>query len=615
MLALFARLPCNVLLAFGAVIVGVLYLALAAIATPHNRLQLQLGKWLALRPPLPTNSASGCPLLRRRLSALLGANSVMQRHQRHQRNSRVATIVEGVEGASSPTGQSTTAAHAPASEGPVWCGRGEEVEFSEVEMQLWSEAVDAVSSGLLVNDLLPSVGSGLAGRRATMTARTASHRATTPEGSGGDAAQSAAAPPLGMAAATDEEAGVVGCAASARFDALELLEPLGHGGFGTVYAARLPGEDERFAVKVSRPRRQRARETLRETAPGGPGGEPAPRRQWPLLPVPLRLLWRRRDAHGGAGGAGGRGNEVANRPQQQVANLLEEEGSLLATIQHKHILSAYGVAMVHLPTASAVAHGAPSSSSASATASIPVPAVQPGIVMALAAGGSVDHLLFGKGRRGAAERPTPTLQMRARLAYELGLAVTYLHSVSLLHCDLKLSNVLLTDGDHPRVQLSDFGMAMQLELHQQTFGVRGSPRYMAPEVAFRAFGFPADVYSYGICLYELLHARRFLAELTDARSVLLAVFNGHRPPSSLPDDELAALDVADRRFADAAAVVATQCWEHDWELRPSMADVTMRILLRRVALGSDVEWCALRRYAEDAPAPRPASTCGANVPP
>ena len=121
---------------------------------------------------------------------------------------------------------------------------------------------------------------------------------------------------------------------------------------------------------------------------------------------------------------------------------------------------------------------------------------------------------------------------------------------------------------------------------------------MAPEVAFRAYGLPADVYSYGVCLFELLHARRFFAEIAHSRDVLFAVINGRRPLAALPDHELAGLGVADRRFADTAAAAVVQCWEHDWELRPAMADVTMALLLRRADMGTELDWCALQRVTD-----------------
>ncbi len=78
-------------------------------------------------------------------------------------------------------------------------------------------------------------------------------------------------------------------------------------------------------------------------------------------------------------------------------------------------------------------------------------------------------------------------------------ALNYAHQNKVYHCDVKPSNILLhTDG---RVLLTDFGVARLAS--DKTNG--GTPQYTAPELLT---GKPAnaksDVYSMGICLYEML---------------------------------------------------------------------------------------------------------------
>jgi serine/threonine protein kinase len=192
----------------------------------------------------------------------------------------------------------------------------------------------------------------------------------------------------------------------------------------------------------------------------------------------------------------------------------------------------------------------------------------------------------------------PPLALRARLAYELAAAraLTHLHAHGVLHCDVKLSNVLITAGDDPHAKLGDFGLSIELARQERIDYVRGTPRYMAPEVAFLEYGLAADVYSYGICLYEILHGVRFLSEIKRPRDVLLAAINGHRPCARLTTAQYAALEPADGRFADTAAALIEQCWDQDWQVRPSMADVTMQILLRRMKTLDDNEWQSLQAY-------------------
>jgi len=78
-------------------------------------------------------------------------------------------------------------------------------------------------------------------------------------------------------------------------------------------------------------------------------------------------------------------------------------------------------------------------------------------------------------------------------------ALNYAHQNKVYHCDVKPGNILLhTDG---RVLLTDFGVARLAS--DKTGG--GTPQYMAPELlAGKPVNAKSDVYSMGICLYEML---------------------------------------------------------------------------------------------------------------
>lgn len=101
---------------------------------------------------------------------------------------------------------------------------------------------------------------------------------------------------------------------------------------------------------------------------------------------------------------------------------------------------------------------------------------------------------------------------------------------------------------------------------------------MAPEVAFRAYSFPADVYSYSVCVFELLHERRFLGNegCRTALDILLYVHSA-RPQAQLNAIQLDGADAAGRAFAGAAAAIVAECWKQSWEERPSMQEVARRM--------------------------------------
>jgi len=90
-------------------------------------------------------------------------------------------------------------------------------------------------------------------------------------------------------------------------------------------------------------------------------------------------------------------------------------------------------------------------------------------------------------------------------------AVQHMHSVGVVHRDLKLENVLLDGADNCKV--CDFGLAHEYEFSAnkelQLTKLReicGSKSYCAPEVlqGHGYDGFPTDVWSCGICLFAML---------------------------------------------------------------------------------------------------------------
>lgn len=152
------------------------------------------------------------------------------------------------------------------------------------------------------------------------------------------------------------------------------------------------------------------------------------------------------------------------------------------------------------------------------------------------------------------------------LAIELCDALSLCQSKNIIHRDIKIDNIFVSDSG--RYKLGDFGVARTIEKTSGGLSKKGTYSYMAPEVyKGEAYGHKADIYSLGMVLYKLLNYNRepFLPlppetiKYTDKNNSLVRRMKGERfdPPANA-DSSLAQVIMKacaylpEDRFADSA---------------------------------------------------------------
>jgi serine/threonine protein kinase len=119
------------------------------------------------------------------------------------------------------------------------------------------------------------------------------------------------------------------------------------------------------------------------------------------------------------------------------------------------------------------------------------------IVMEYAGGGNLCNYV-------KARRRLPESEAR-KIFLQVLLAVEYMHSLGIIHRDIKLENVLFDSARD--MKLVDFGFSVACRDPTKRLKVFcGTPSYMAPEIVQRKeyLGRPVDIWSLGVLLYACL---------------------------------------------------------------------------------------------------------------
>ena len=186
-------------------------------------------------------------------------------------------------------------------------------------------------------------------------------------------------------------------------------------------------------------------------------------------------------------GGGGDGDCNGSAPTELKSapasrGVFEREVELLASLRHPHVVSFLGASVMSSDVC---------------------------IVMEYMPRGSLWKLLHY-----SPKHPRLDARRRLKMASHIAKGMQFLHGRNppLLHRDLKTANCLV--GASYEVKLCDFGLSRTLSATHGNVSGRtknnvGTAEYTAPEVLRgEAYGTPADVYSFGVCLWELASYQR-----------------------------------------------------------------------------------------------------------
>ncbi|KAK2979007.1 hypothetical protein RJ640_023589 [Escallonia rubra] len=108
-----------------------------------------------------------------------------------------------------------------------------------------------------------------------------------------------------------------------------------------------------------------------------------------------------------------------------------------------------------------------------------------------------------------------------------GLLYLHSHDPPVIHRDLKCDNIFI-NGNQGEVKIGDLGLAAILRKSHAAHCV-GTPEFMAPEVYEEEYNELVDIYSFGMCILEMVTFEYPYSECTHPAQIYKKVMSGKKP--------------------------------------------------------------------------------------
>lgn len=153
----------------------------------------------------------------------------------------------------------------------------------------------------------------------------------------------------------------------------------------------------------------------------------------------------------------------------------------------------------------------------------------------------------------------------------MGLLYLHSHDPPIIHRDLKCDNIFI-NGNQGEVKIGDLGLAAILRRSHAVHCV-GTPEFMAPEVYEEEYNELVDIYSFGMCVLEMVTFEYPYSECTHPAQIYKKVISGAKPDALyiVKDPEV-------RQFIEKCLATASQ--------RLSARELLMDPFLQTDGLGS-----------------------------